>query len=72
MMLNFNAVLMAILFIPGIVEDYQMPYYDCVPSDPCFDDMRKIVCVERIRPPLPNRWYSDEVRYCLMLSKFIG
>ncbi|KAL5018079.1 hypothetical protein ScPMuIL_003801 [Solemya velum] len=56
--------------IGGIVEDYQMPYYDCVPSDPCFDDMRKIVCVERIRPPLPNRWYSDE--YLRTMAKLMS
>ncbi|KAK6170012.1 hypothetical protein SNE40_018507 [Patella caerulea] len=43
----------------GIVEDYQVPYYDCVPSDPSFEDMRKVVGVERIRPSIPNRWHSD-------------
>ncbi|XP_069125157.1 bone morphogenetic protein receptor type-1B-like [Argopecten irradians] len=44
----------------GIVEEHQVPYYDCVLNDPSFDEMRKIVCVEKIRPAIPNRWSSDE------------
>ncbi|OWF49791.1 bone morphogenetic protein receptor type-1B-like [Mizuhopecten yessoensis] len=44
----------------GIVEDHQVPYYDCVLNDPSFDEMRKIVCIEKIRPAIPNRWSSDE------------
>ncbi|KAL1116118.1 hypothetical protein AAG570_005613 [Ranatra chinensis] len=45
----------------GIVEEYQPPFYDRVPSDPSFEDMRKIVCVDQQRPMLPNRWSSDPV-----------
>ncbi|XP_026876849.2 activin receptor type-1 isoform X1 [Electrophorus electricus] len=43
----------------GIVEDYRPPFYDLVPNDPSFDDMRKVVCVEQQRPFVPNRWFSD-------------
>ncbi|KAL2096983.1 hypothetical protein ACEWY4_006190 [Coilia grayii] len=43
----------------GIVEEYKPPFYDLVPSDPSFDDMRKVVCVEQQRPFIPNRWFSD-------------
>lgn len=45
----------------GIAEDYKPPYYDVVPSDPSFEDMRKVVCVDQQRPNLPNRWTSDPV-----------
>lgn len=45
----------------GIVEDYQPPFYDCVGSDPSFEEMRKIVCIDQQRPILPNRWASDPV-----------
>lgn len=45
----------------GIVEDYQPPFYDCVGSDPSFEEMRKIVCIDQQRPVLPNRWASDSV-----------
>ncbi|XP_030647031.1 bone morphogenetic protein receptor type-1B [Chanos chanos] len=48
----------------GIVEDYQLPYHDQVPSDPSYEDMREVVCIKRIRPSFPNRWSSDE---CLRL-----
>ncbi|XP_057657135.1 activin receptor type-1 [Diorhabda carinulata] len=43
----------------GIAEDYKPPFYDVVPSDPSFEDMRKVVCVDCQRPNLPNRWASD-------------
>ncbi|XP_068633519.1 TGF-beta receptor type-1 isoform X1 [Battus philenor] len=40
-------------------DEYQPPYYDCVPPDPALDDMRRVVCVEKRRPNVPNRWHSD-------------
>ncbi|XP_007888097.2 activin receptor type-1 isoform X1 [Callorhinchus milii] len=43
----------------GIVEDYKSPFYDLVPNDPSFDDMKKVVCVDQQRPNIPNRWFSD-------------
>ncbi|KAM9842431.1 activin receptor type-1 [Aulostomus maculatus] len=43
----------------GIVEEYKPPFYDQVPNDPSFEDMRKMVCVEQQRPFIPNRWFSD-------------
>lgn len=43
----------------GIAEEYKVPYYDVVPSDPSFEEMRKVVCVEGFRPSIPNRWTSD-------------
>lgn len=45
----------------GIAEEYKVPYYDVVPSDPSFEDMRKVVCVDNYRPSIPNRWSSDPV-----------
>ena len=46
---------------PGIVEDYQLPYYEMVPSDPSYEDMLEVVCVKGLRPTVSNRWNSDEV-----------
>ncbi|XP_072556399.1 activin receptor type-1-like [Paramormyrops kingsleyae] len=43
----------------GIVEDYKPPFYDVVPSDPSFEDMKKLVCIDQQRPNVPNRWCSD-------------
>ncbi|XP_012548997.1 TGF-beta receptor type-1 isoform X4 [Bombyx mori] len=42
-------------------DDYQPPYYDCVPPDPALEDMRRVVCTEKRRPNVPNRWHSDPV-----------
>ncbi|XP_061623111.1 bone morphogenetic protein receptor type-1B-like [Phyllopteryx taeniolatus] len=44
----------------GILEEYQLPYHDLVPTDPSYEDMREVVCVKRLRPSFPNRWTSDE------------
>lgn len=43
------------------VDDYRVPYYDCVPSDPSFEDMQQVVCVKKIRPQIPPRWDSEPV-----------
>lgn len=45
----------------GFQEEYKVPYHDVVPSDPGFDDMRKVVVVDNYRPSIPNRWSSDSV-----------
>ena len=47
--------------VVGIAEEYKPPYYDIVPSDPSFEDMRKVVSVDQQRPSLPNRWACDAV-----------
>jgi len=44
----------------GVHEDYQLPYYDLVPSDPSIEEMRKVVCDQRLRPNVPNWWQSYE------------
>ncbi|XP_058126247.1 activin receptor type-1 isoform X1 [Anopheles coustani] len=43
----------------GIAEEYKVPYYDYVSSDPSFEEMRKVVCVDNYRPSVQNRWTSD-------------
>lgn len=48
-------------FSGGIAEEYKIPYYDVVPSDPSFEDMKKVVCDDKYRPSIPNRWSSDMV-----------
>lgn len=45
----------------GVHEDYQLPYYDLVPSDPSIEEMRKVVCDQKLRPNIPNCWQSYEV-----------
>ena len=45
----------------GIFEDYQQPYYNMVTPDPHLEEMKKVVCIEKRRPDLPNRWQNLEV-----------
>ncbi|XP_056158041.1 serine/threonine-protein kinase receptor R3 [Lampris incognitus] len=47
--------------INGIVEEYRPPFFDMVPSDPSFDEMRKVVCVDQQRPSLHNRLHSHPI-----------
>lgn len=42
-------------------EEYAIPYQDCVPNDPSFQDMFEVVCVKGIRPPIPTRWQNEEI-----------
>lgn len=46
--------------VGGIHDEYQLPFFDVVPSDPSIEEMRKVVCVDRQRPTLANRWQSHE------------
>lgn len=50
---------------PGIVEDYRPPFYDVVPNDPSFEDMKKVVCIDQQTPTIPNRLAVDPVRLLL-------
>lgn len=61
--LSNNPWTQCVLFIVGILEEYQLPYHDLVPTDPSYEDMREVVCIKRLRPSFPNRWTSDEVKY---------
>ncbi|NXW49796.1 ACVL1 kinase, partial [Nyctiprogne leucopyga] len=45
----------------GIVDEYRPPFFDTVPSDPSFEDMKKVVCVDQQTPVIPNRLFSDSV-----------
>ncbi|XP_063064703.1 serine/threonine-protein kinase receptor R3 [Engraulis encrasicolus] len=47
--------------VNGIVEEYRPPFFDMVPSDPSFEEMRKVVCVDQHRPSLHNRLYSHPI-----------
>ncbi|XP_067892371.1 activin receptor type-1B-like [Heterodontus francisci] len=44
----------------GLHNEYQLPYYDLVPSDPSIEDMKKVVCDQKLRPSIPNQWQSSE------------
>ncbi|XP_070396823.1 bone morphogenetic protein receptor type-1B [Dermacentor albipictus] len=68
-MYSFGLVLWEIALrcvVDGAVEEYCIPYHDVVPSDPSFEDMRKVVCVDNARPQIPKRWSTGgSVTQCL-------
>ncbi|XP_030387537.1 TGF-beta receptor type-1 isoform X6 [Scaptodrosophila lebanonensis] len=44
-----------------IYDEYQLPYYDVVQPDPSIEEMKKVVCIEKCRPNIPNRWHASDV-----------
>ena len=49
-------------FQGGACEEYQLPYYDVVPTDPTIEEMRKVVVTDKQRPTIPNKWQACHVR----------
>ena len=43
------------------MNEYQLPYFDSVSHDPSFEEMRKVVVGQNIRPGIEKRWKDDEV-----------
>ena len=54
-------------FIPpsGEVNEYQLPYFNLVSHDPSFEEMRKVVVGQKMRPCIEKRWRNDEVCVCV-------
>lgn len=50
-------------------EDYALPYFDVVSSEPCLDDMRDVVCIKGIRPIIPEYWRDEKI--LLVLGKIM-
>ncbi|XP_028438272.1 serine/threonine-protein kinase receptor R3 isoform X1 [Perca flavescens] len=47
--------------VNGIVEEYCPPFFDMVPLDPSFEEMKKVVCVDQHKPSLHNRLHSHPI-----------
>lgn len=54
------------LGLPG--EEYQLPYYEKVQSDPSIEEMKMAVCVEKFRPSIPDRWSENEARLIICVA----
>ncbi|ESN98546.1 hypothetical protein HELRODRAFT_192976 [Helobdella robusta] len=44
----------------GPPAEFQLPYYDCVPSDPTHEEMVKVVVLENRRPEIDSDWLKNE------------
>jgi len=45
----------------GEADDYELPFQGLVPPDPSFEDMWRLVVVEKRQPVIPERWHSDDL-----------
>jgi len=41
--------------------EFRLPYSEYVVPDPSLEEMRKIVCIEKLRPEIPEAWLNDVV-----------
>ncbi|KAL5286996.1 ACVR1C family protein [Megaselia abdita] len=48
-----------------IFDEYQLPYYDCVQPDPTIEEMKRVVCIDKLRPSIPNRWIASDVLHSM-------
>ncbi|MBN3320074.1 ACVL1 kinase, partial [Atractosteus spatula] len=55
--------------VNGIVEDYRPPFFDAVLSDPSFEEMKKVVCVDQQRPSVHNRLCTHPVSHSELLRR---
>lgn len=51
--------------ITGTSLDYEPPFHGLVPPDPSFEDMKRLVVVEKRQPTIPNTWHQHEVHQIL-------
>lgn len=51
----------------GVIQDYQMPYFDVVNPDPTIEEMMIVVCEKKIRPQCPDTW--DSIEHLKLLTK---
>ncbi|KAL9707947.1 hypothetical protein quinque_011465 [Culex quinquefasciatus] len=51
--------------VGGIYDEYQLPFYDVVQPDPTIEEMRKVVCTDRQRPSIPNRWIASDTLHSI-------
>lgn len=41
--------------------EFRLPYSEFVAPDPSLDEMRKVVCIEKLRPEIPEPWINDTI-----------
>ncbi|KAJ7337228.1 Bone morphogenetic protein receptor type-1A [Desmophyllum pertusum] len=44
----------------GLSEEHQVPYFEMLPVDPSFEEVKEVVLTENRRPLVPSRWYKDK------------
>ena len=66
----------SLLLFSDLVDDYQAPFFEWTNEEPTVDEMKEVVIVDRHRPPIPERWSTDQVnvygsQVCLFLPAFV-
>lgn len=59
-----------IIFYKQQQESYRLPYFDLVGDNPSDHDMQKVVCIEGLRPNIPEWWW--QVPFLNSIAKLLG
>ncbi|XP_058125443.1 TGF-beta receptor type-1 isoform X2 [Anopheles coustani] len=51
--------------VDGVYEEYQLPFFDVVQPDPTIEEMRKVVCVDQLRPSIPSKWIACDTLHAI-------
>ena len=43
------------------MKEYCIPFHDKLPPSPSFEEVKRLVVDEKVRPEIPNTWYQDKV-----------
>ena len=43
------------------MKEYCVPFHDKLPPSPSFEEVKRLVVDEKVRPEIPNTWYQDKV-----------
>uniref|UniRef100_H2Y7B1 receptor protein serine/threonine kinase n=1 Tax=Ciona savignyi TaxID=51511 RepID=H2Y7B1_CIOSA len=49
------------IIVNGVGGEYMVPYHDAVGEDPDFDEMRKVVVLEGMRPEIHVGWHAHKI-----------
>merc|ERR1712029_22614 len=56
---------------PGFALDFALPYHQHVGPDPSFEEMRRVVSTEKIRPEIPDDWRSPASTYFVGMCRLM-
>jgi hypothetical protein len=55
-----------------IIKPFRLSYDEFVPNDPTIEQMRNVVCEQKLRPTFPSSWTENENSPYASIAKLIG
>ena len=58
-----------LLYVIDAIGEYELPFHGLVGQDPTFEEMKKVVVIDRRQPTIPSQWHNDEV--CMYVCMYV-